>query len=179
MIRRPPRSTLFPYTTLFRSNAATGLIYICNPNNPTASITPRQEIEAFIGKLPETARVVIDEAYHDYVTKSAIYSSFIPHPVDDERVIVTRTFSKAYGLAGLRLGYCVAAPKVIDEMRKFVTQGSLNAIIAEVAGVALSDTEGVKEFVTRNINDRQEFVNAAGVRMLMPIDSHTNFVMMN
>jgi histidinol-phosphate aminotransferase len=164
---------------LAHTDASTGLIYICNPNNPTASITPRQDLEIFIRKLPATTRVVIDEAYHDYVTKSALYDSFIDHPVDDERVIVTRTFSKVYGLAGLRLGYAVAAANVIAKMRKFVTQDGLNAIMAEAAGVALSDTDGVKEFVRRNINDRQEFVNAAGVRMLMPIDSHANFLMMN
>jgi histidinol-phosphate aminotransferase len=159
--------------------ASTGLIYICNPNNPTASITPRQDIEAFITRLPATVRVVIDEAYHDYATKSAMYSSFIDHPLDDERVIVTRTFSKVYGLAGLRLGYAVAAPKAIAEMRKFLTEATLNAIVAEVVGVALNDTEGIKEFIRRNKDDRQEFFNSAGVRMLMPIDSHTNFVMMN
>jgi histidinol-phosphate aminotransferase len=164
---------------LGHAGPSTGLIYVCNPNNPTASVTPRQDLEIFVRKLPATSRVLIDEAYHEYVTKSALYASFIDHPLDDERVIVTRTFSKVYGLAGLRLGYAVAAPKVIAEMRKFVTQDGLNAIVAEVAAVALSDTEGVKEFVRRNTNDRQEFVNAAGVRMLMPIDSHTNFVMMN
>lgn len=54
----------------------TGLIYVCNPNNPTASVTPRQDLEIVIRKLPATARVVIDEAYHDYVTKSALYASF-------------------------------------------------------------------------------------------------------
>jgi histidinol-phosphate aminotransferase len=159
--------------------ASAGLIYICNPNNPTASITPRQDIETFLTRLPATVRVVIDEAYHDYATKSAMYSSFIDHPVDDERVIVTRTFSKVYGLAGLRLGYAVAAPKVTAEMQKFVTESSLNAIVAEVVGVALGDTAGIREFIRRNKDDRQEFFNAAGVRMLMPIDSHTNFVMMN
>jgi histidinol-phosphate aminotransferase len=161
------------------TGASTGLIYICNPNNPTASVTPRQDIETFLTRLPATARVVIDEAYHDYATKSAMYSSFIDHPVDDERVIVTRTFSTVYGLAGLRLGYAVAAPKVIAEMRKFLTLNTMNAIMAEVVGVALSDTDGIREFVRRNKDDRQEFFNAAGVRMLMPIDSHTNFVMMN
>src|SRR5579862_1178151 len=162
-----------------RVGASTGLIYICNPNNPTASITPRDDIETFIRRLPGTVRVVIDEAYHDYSTKSALYSSFIDRPIEDERVIVTRTFSKVYGLAGLRLGYAVAAPTVIEELRKFITHGSLNAIVAEVAGIALSDTAGVAEFVRRNVSDRQEFINSAGVRMLMPIDSQTNFVMMN
>jgi histidinol-phosphate aminotransferase len=164
---------------LSRVGPSTGLIYICNPNNPTASITPRQSIETFLNRLPATVRVVIDEAYHDYATKSAMYSSFLDHPVDDERVIVTRTFSKVYGLAGLRLGYAVATPKVIAEVRKFVTESSLNAIVAEVVDVALSDTDGIREFIRRNKDDRQEFFNAAGVRMLMPIDSHTNFVMMN
>jgi histidinol-phosphate aminotransferase len=164
---------------LAHAGVSTGVVYICNPNNPTGSITPRRDLEIFISRLPATARVVIDEAYHDYVTKSALYQSFIDHPLNDERVIVTRTFSKVYGLAGLRLGYAVAAPKVVAEMRKFATQTSLNAIMADVAGVALSDTEGVGEFVRRNINDRQEFANSAGVRMLMPIDSHTNFLMMN
>jgi histidinol-phosphate aminotransferase len=164
---------------LSRVGPSTGLIYICNPNNPTASITPRQSIETFLNRLPATVRVVIDEAYHDYATKSAMYSSFLDHPVDDERVIVTRTFSKVYGLAGLRLGYAVATPKVIAEVRKFVTESSLNAIVAEVVDVALSDTDGIREFIRRNKDDRQEFFNAAGVRMLMPIDSQTNFVMMN
>jgi histidinol-phosphate aminotransferase len=164
---------------LAHAGASTGLIYICNPNNPTASITPRPDMETFIRRLPATARVVIDEAYHDYATKSALYTSFVDQPLDDERVIVTRTFSKVYGLAGLRLGYAVAAPKTIAEMRKFVTENSLNAIMAEVVGMALGDTAGVKEFIRRNRDDRQEFVNSAGVRMLMPIDSHTNFVMMN
>jgi histidinol-phosphate aminotransferase len=161
------------------AGASTGLIYICNPNNPTASITPRPDIETFLTRLPATVRVLIDEAYHDYATKSAMYSSFVDRPVDDERVIVTRTFSKVYGLAGLRLGYAVAAPKVVAEMRKFVTESSLNAIMADVVGVALGDTDGIREFIRRNKDDRQEFFNAAGVRMLMPIDSHTNFVMMN
>jgi histidinol-phosphate aminotransferase len=164
---------------LTRVGGSTGLIYICNPNNPTASLTPRQDLETFISRLPTTTQVLIDEAYHDYANKSALYASFIGHPLEDERVIVTRTFSKVYGLAGLRLGYAVAAPKIIEKMRKFLTQDSLNAIAAEAAGAALSDTEGVRDFIKRNSNDRQEFVNSASIRMLMPIDSHTNFLMMN
>src|SRR5439155_5882224 len=99
------------------ADASTGLVYICNPNNPTGSLTPRKDLEAFIEKLPANTRVVIDEAYHDFVIRTGMYSSFIDNPIDDERVIVTRTFSKAYGLAGLRLGYAVAAPKTIEQMR--------------------------------------------------------------
>jgi histidinol-phosphate aminotransferase len=159
--------------------ASTGLIYICNPNNPTGSITPRKDLEAFIGGLPADTHVLVDEAYHQFAGQSDRYASFIDHPMDDERVIVTRTFSKVYGLAGLRLGYAVASPRVIEKMRPYLTQDGLNAIVAEVVGVALDDTEGVKTAVKRNSDDRQEFHNQAMVRMLKPIDSHANFVMVN
>ncbi len=164
---------------LARVGPSTGLIYICNPNNPTASITARGDLETFISKLPAATMVLIDEAYHDYAANSARYISFIDHPLMDERVIVTRTFSKVYGLAGLRLGYAVASPKVIEKLRTFLTQDSLNAIAAEAAGVALDDTSGVKESVRRNRDDRQEFFNQATGRMLKPIDSQANFAMMN
>jgi histidinol-phosphate aminotransferase len=162
-----------------RMDASAGLVYICNPNNPTATLTLRKDLEAFIAKLPPTAQVLIDEAYHQFAGESAAYASFIDRPVDDERVIVTRTFSKVFGLAGLRLGYAVAAPKVIEKMRRFATRDSLNAIVAEVVGVALDDTEGIRQAVSRNANDRQEFHNQGMLRMLSPIDSHANFVMMN
>jgi histidinol-phosphate aminotransferase len=164
---------------LVRTGPSTGLVYICNPNNPTATLTPRRDLERFIGKLPISTKVLIDEAYHHYAGQSEVYESFIDRPLDDERVIVTRTFSKVYGLAGLRLGYAVASPKTVKQMRAFLTQDSLNAIMAEIVGVALDDTESVKKSVQRNSDDRQEFRNSAMLRMLMPIDSHANFVMMN
>jgi histidinol-phosphate aminotransferase len=123
--------------------------------------------------------VLIDEAYHHYAGQSEAYTSFIDRPLNDERVIVIRTFSKVYGLAGLRLGYAVASPKVIEKMRKFLTQDSLNAIVAEVVGVALDDTDAVTRSVKRNRDDYQEFRNSAMLRMLMPVDSHANFVMMD
>ncbi len=164
---------------LARAGASTGLVYICNPNNPTATITPRKELESFIGKLPASTNVMVDEAYHHYAVKSEMYASFLDEPLDDERVVVTRTFSKVYGLAGLRLGYAVASPNVIEKMRPFLTQDSLNAIMAEIVDVALSDTAGVRDFVKRNSDDRQEFVNSAQIRMVMPVDSHANFVLTN
>ena len=162
-----------------RTSATTGLVYICNPNNPTSSLTPRNEIEGFVRRLPTTTRVLIDEAYYHYVIPTGTYASFIDTPVNDDRVIVTRTFSKVYGLAGLRLGYAVAAPKVIEEMRKFLTADSLNAIAAEVVGIALGDEQGVAEFVRRNRDARQEFLNSANLRNLKPIDPHANFVMVD
>jgi histidinol-phosphate aminotransferase len=164
---------------LTRTDGSTTLVYICNPNNPTATLTPRNDLEAFISKLPASTYVIIDEAYHHYAGKSAMYASFIDRPVGSERVIVTRTFSKVYGLAGLRLGYAIASPNAVKEMRKFRTQDSINTVVSEVIGLALDDNAAVEEFVKRNQDDRQEFFNQAMARALKPIDSHTNFVMMN
>src|SRR6266567_3794111 len=165
---------------LARASASTTLVYICNPNNPTASLTPRKDLENFISKLPASTFVMIDEAYHHYAGQSGMYASFIDRPLDDDRVIVTRTFSKVYGLAGLRLGYAVAsAPKVIQQMRKFLTEDNINAIATRAAGAALDDVDAVNDFVQRNTNDRQEFFNQAMARALKPIDSHANFVMIN
>jgi len=164
---------------LARTSASTTLVYICNPNNPTATLTPRRDLEAFIGKLPASAFVVIDEAYHHYAGATGMYTSFIDRPVDDERVIVSRSFSKVYGLAGLRLGYAVGSPKILQQMQRFATQDSVNAVVTQAAAAALDDIDSVNDFIQRNTNDRQEFFNQAMARGLKPIESRTNFVMMN
>jgi histidinol-phosphate aminotransferase len=164
---------------LARSNRSTGLVYICNPNNPTGTLTRRRDLEAFIGELPETAHVLIDEAYHHYAGESADYASFIDRPMDDDRVIVCRTFSAMYGLAGLRVGYAVASPEVARTLTARRLADGVNVIAACAATAAIDDREHVERCISRNLDDRQEFVNQAHARMLKPIDSQTNFVMMN
>ena len=163
---------------LARANAATGLIYICNPNNPTASLTTRGDLEAFIGRLPRTATILIDEAYHHYVKRSGDYSSFIDRPIDNDRVIVARTFSKVFGLAGIRVGYAVGAPEKIQSLALRRLPEGINAVGARAALVAYADTDYVRESIERNANDRQEFFNQANGRMVRGIDSHTNFAML-
>lgn len=158
---------------------STTLVYICNPNNPTASQTPRKDLETFIAKLPASTVVIVDEAYHHYAGNSSMYASFIDNPMHDDKVIVARTFSKVYGLAGLRLGYAVGSPKLLERMQKFSIDDNINAIATQAAFAALDDSEGVSNFVEHNANDRQEFFNQAMIRGLKPIDSHANFVMMN
>jgi histidinol-phosphate aminotransferase len=91
------------------ASASAGLVYICNPNNPTGTLTPRNDIETFIRKLPAKTMVLIDEAYHHYVGQNSTYLSFLDQRFDDPRVIVARTFSKIYGLAGMRTGCCSPA----------------------------------------------------------------------
>lgn len=162
-----------------RVTPSTTLVYLCNPNNPTASLTPRKDLETFIGKLPAGTFVVIDEAYHHYAGQTGMYASFLDEPLHDDRVIVTRTFSAVYALAGLRLGYAVASPAAIQKMRQFASQDNINTLVALAGSAALDDLAGVNESVRRNADHRQEFFNQAMARALKPIDSHANFVMMN
>jgi histidinol-phosphate aminotransferase len=155
-----------------------GLIYVCNPNNPTGSLTPRKDIEGFLNKLPAKVYVVIDEAYHDYVGTSSSYTSFLDRRVDNDRVIVTRTLSAIYGLAGLRIGYAIATPEAARQLSATRLQFDVNVIAARAAVAALGDGQHVRASTLQNTNDRQEFLNQAGGRMVRLIDSHTNFVML-
>jgi len=164
---------------LAQADASTGLVYLCNPNNPTGSLTPRKDLETFIRKLPPTTRVLIDEAYHHYAGTSSAYASFIDRPVDDRRVVVTRTLSKIYGLAGLRLGYAVAATAPAHQLSSMRSPMNVNVLALRGGVTALYESEYVSLCVRRNADDRQEFYNQANARMLRVIDSHTNFVMLN
>jgi len=155
-----------------------GLVYICNPNNPTGNVTPRSDLESFIAKLPKTTRVLIDEAYHDFVPPSADYASFIDRPLDDHRVIVARTYSKIYGLAGMRLGYGIAMKDTAAEMRKHRLEDSLNIFVMRCALASMDDAAGYRQAVQRNANDRDEFIRQTAARKLKPIPSCANFVML-
>jgi histidinol-phosphate aminotransferase len=161
------------------ADASAGLIYICNPNNPTGSLTPRKDLEVFIGKLPPSAVILIDEAYHEYVGTSSDYASFIEHPLDDERVIVTRTFSKIHGLAGMRLGYAISSPQRSRELSANRLPWGVNVLAAHAAAAALEDGDYVRLCAERNRSDRQEFYNMVNARMMRQIDSLANFVLMN
>ena len=164
---------------LARVDAGTGLVYICNPNNPTASLTHREDLERFIARLPETVHVLIDEAYHHYVAGSSDYASFIDRPLNDRRIVVTRSFSTVHGLAGLRIGYGVGHPEVAARLESSAVSNNLPSVAALGAIAALDDTEHVRAAIKRNADDRQEFWNQANARMLRTIDSHANFVLLN
>jgi len=158
---------------------AESLVYVCNPNNPTASLTPRKDLQDFISRLPSTSHILIDEAYHHFAAASQQYQSFIDSPVDNDRVVVARTFSKIYGMAGLRLGYAVASPAIAENLRRYATVININGLASAAAVAALHESQALAAAAKRNADDRQEFFNQAMARMLKPIDSQANFVMMN
>jgi len=122
--------------------ASDGLIYICNPNNPTASITPKRELRDFIAKCPSQTMILVDEAYHHYADGED-YESVIPLIKQYPNLIVARTFSKIYGMAGLRCGYCIAQPETIKRMRPHQVWDSVNIMALAAAIASLNDTEHV------------------------------------
>lgn len=156
-----------------------GLVYVCNPNNPTGSLTPRRTIENFIRDLPKNVYILMDEAYHDFVPVSADYISFLTTPVNDDRLIVARTFSKIYGMAGLRLGYAVTSPKTAKLLSAQKLEDSANEFGLRCGLASLDDTEGHNMAALRNSNDRETFMHEAAARKVPAIPSWTNFVMIN
>jgi histidinol-phosphate aminotransferase len=155
-----------------------GLIYLCNPNNPTASITPKSNVRAFLAKAPQQTMVLVDEAYHHYV-ESNDYESVIPLVKDYPDLIVARTFSKIYGMAGLRCGYCVARPEVIQQMRAHQSFDSISimAIVAALAG--LKDTEHVAHGRSANSEVKQYVCAELDKLGYHYIPSQANFMMID
>src|SRR6266849_1766582 len=158
--------------------ASEGLIYICNPNNPTASITPKNEVRELLGKAPRETIVLVDEAYHHYADSSD-YESVIPLIKDHSNLIVARTFSKIFGMAGLRLGYCVAQPETIQRLRPHQTWDSVN-IMAMVAAIAsLNDPDQVTSGRRLNTETKRFALGKLEAMGFKSIPSQANFVMID
>jgi histidinol-phosphate aminotransferase len=164
---------------LARAGTSSGVVYICNPNNPTATLTPRADLEAFLRTLPLTFTVIIDEAYHHFVGPTPAYTSFLDRPVDDERIIVLRTFSKIYGMAGIRAGYAVAAPATARKLAAQQLKFGMSVLTAKAALAAWNDTGSVRTGAARNATDRAELFIQGKKRGLVLIPSETNFAMID
>src|SRR6185295_1881461 len=118
--------------------ANAGLVYICNPNNPTASFTPKNELTDFISKTSPQTVILVDEAYFHYAD-SPDYDSVIPLVKDYPNLIVARTFSKIYGMAGLRCGYSITQSANISAMKKHQVFDSVNIMALAAATASLKD----------------------------------------
>lgn len=118
-----------------------GLVFLCNPNNPTGTLHPAAAIEAFVRRLRTEAPdavVLVDEAYHEYVQDPA-YATALPLALELPNVVVSRTFSKVYGLAGLRVGYAVGRPETIAAMTRHALNADINVLGATAALAAMGD----------------------------------------
>ena len=153
----------------------TRFVYICNPNNPTGTIVADAEIREFLDTIPENMLVVIDEAYHHFVEDPS-YSSSIKYLKEGRNIIITRTFSKVYGIAGLRLGYGLANKYLIDKMRPF-NLASIN-VIAKSAGLqALKEPDVEARVVELNNEIKGQVISQLRELGYNVLPSETNFFM--
>ena len=158
------------------SAAKGGLVYVCNPNNPTASITPKAELRDFIKNTPRETMILVDEAYHHYVD-SPDYESVIALIPQHANLIVARTFSKIYGMAGMRCGYCVAQPETIARMRPLQLNDGVNITALVAATTSLADPAQVANGRRLN-NEARSFALQELERLgYASIPSHGNFIM--
>jgi histidinol-phosphate aminotransferase len=158
--------------------AREGLIYICNPNNPTASITPKDEMRAFISKVSPQTMILVDEAYFHYADSSE-FETVIPLIKDHPNLIVARTFSKIYGMAGLRCGYCIAQKETLQRMRPHLTWDSVNIMALAAATASLNDPEQVPNGRRWNKQTKQFVAAEIGKLGYQHIPSEANFMMID
>src|SRR5215813_12937658 len=154
-----------------------GFVYICNPNNPTGNIIPKQEIKHLLDSLPDDVPVLIDEAYHHFVA-SADYATSVPYVLEGRPVIVTRTFSKIAALAGMRLGYGLAPRELVERMRSFGS-GGINAIVKYGGVTALKDTDSQAQVKRITIDLRTKTTGELTGMGYSVIPSETNFFMVH
>jgi histidinol-phosphate aminotransferase len=160
-------------------DSATGVVYVCNPNNPTGTITRRHELDELVTSVPANVHVVVDEAYHHYLQATADTVSMIDRAAEDDRVIVVRSFSKIYALAGLRIGYAIATARTAALLKQCGLERNVNIAAAKAAVASVEDASHVPQRAACNVDDAQEFANQVNARMLRVIDSRTNFMMLD
>ena len=153
----------------------TRLVFIANPNNPTGTWLESDALEAFVANLPAHVIVVVDEAYFEYVDKASYpdTSSWLSR---FPNLIVTRTFSKAYGLAGLRVGYALSHPDIADLLNRVRQPFNVNSIAQVAAVAALGDDEYLQQSIRRNRDGMEQLVSGFRKLGLPYIESAGNFV---
>jgi histidinol-phosphate aminotransferase len=176
-----------PQTADFRHDLAkmaaacdekTGLVYVCNPNNPTGTIVTGDELAAFVTRVPASTIILVDEAYDHFVEDSR-YRSSLELLARAPNLVIARTFSKIYGLAGMRLGYAVASSEAIRTMGDYASQDNVNAAVLAAALASLREP-GLVPRRRKALNDTRRWLCAEldrdGRRY---IPSHANFLMID
>lgn len=157
-----------------RITSNTGLVYICNPNNPTGTVIPAAKLRDFCDSVSRKTLVFCDEAYQDFIEIPG-YPSMVELVKKGQNLIVARTFSKVYSLAGIRVGYLIARPDIASKLKKnVVTMTNVLAIAA--AKEALNDKEFYNYSLQKNREAKQLIYNALDELKLEYSPSHTNFV---
>jgi histidinol-phosphate aminotransferase len=158
-----------------RLGPRTAVAYLCNPNNPPGTIIPDTQVRTFLEKVPEGVLTVCDEAYHHYVSDSR-YRSLIDAAASRRNLVVLRTFSKVYGLAGMRIGYAVAHPDTIEKLSPHRLSINLNNPGLHAAIAALGDRAFVDESVRMNARSRDAIAREMPRFGGRPVPSQAGFV---
>jgi len=156
----------------------TRIIWVCNPNNPTGTIITAEEQKAFLKKVPRHVLVVLDEAYYEYA-RGGDYPESTALLDEYDNIIILRTFSKAYGLAGLRIGYAISNKEIIEFLNRVRGPFNVNAAAQAAALAALGDQEFVQRSVQNNEEGKRYLYQAFEEMGLEYIPTHTNFIMVN
>jgi len=155
-----------------------GVVYICNPNNPTGRIVPKDEIKLLLDSIPGDIPVFIDEAYHHFVDDPN-YEPSVKYVIEGRKVIIARTFSKIAALAGMRLGYAIAPKEIIDQLRSFVMAYNTNTIVKFGGVASLKDTANEAKTKQLNKQIRDRVTNELKAMGYEVIPSQANFFMVN
>jgi histidinol-phosphate aminotransferase len=155
--------------------ADTRVVWLANPNNPTGTFIPAREVKAFLESVPADVAVVLDEAYNEYLAP-ADRSDTVLWLKDHPNLIITRTFSKVYGLAGLRVGYALAAPEVADLMNRVRHPFNVNNLAIAAATAALDDHPFLAESYASNRRGMEQIIAGLKRMGLDHIPSHGNFI---
>ncbi|MBK6974582.1 MAG: histidinol-phosphate transaminase [Sterolibacteriaceae bacterium] len=153
----------------------TRVVFIANPNNPTGTFVTGAALERFLGTVPREVLVVLDEAYNEYLDPSARYDS-VAWLARFPNLVISRTFSKIYGLAGLRVGYVLAHPEVADLMNRVRQPFNVGSLGLAAAEAALDDDEFVRQSYELNRFGMEQVVTGLAMLELEHIPSHGNFV---
>jgi histidinol-phosphate aminotransferase len=158
------------------SLARPSVVYFCNPNNPTGTITPSRDVDAWIADAPETTTFIMDEAYFEYAADPAYWSA-LKWIETKPNVVVVRTFSKIFAMAGLRLGYSVSHPNTAARLREWVAQNGPN-VLAAAAGLASLNDEGLIERSVAVNDESKAIVHATLDELgLEYLPTNANFIM--
>ncbi len=157
-----------------RCNADTKMVFICNPNNPTGTILPADEMSHFCTKMAQRTMVFSDEAYFDYINEKN-YPSMTSLIKNDLNVIVSRTFSKVYGIAGLRIGYLIARPDIIKRLEIFQVDNP-NMLALAAAHAAMDENEFYNFSIQKNNESKKMITSTLDQFNLVYTQSHANFV---
>jgi histidinol-phosphate aminotransferase len=176
--RVPLRESLFWDATSIRAavRPETKLLFLDNPGNPTSTHLPRNELHALLRDLPEDIVVVVDEAYAEFADDESYGTALAMRHVR-ERLIVLRTFSKAYGLAGVRVGYAIAARSIIVHLEAMRVPFNVSALGQAAAIAALDDREHLQATLALNARERAQMTSLLRGLGLYVAPSQTNFVL--